>query len=535
MTDSEVNRTVQEKIDTSEEEEDFDWSEYLKKTKSEPAARECFAQNAIPPKNEFQVGNKLETNDPRNTSSICLATIIEIAGPRLRLRLDGTDNRNDFWLMCDSDLLHPFEYSTKNGRKIQPPLGYGNDLSKWPKFLEKIINLSHKNNLFAPETAFKQPPVKPARNEFKVAQKLEAVDPKNPDLICPATVKEVNRDKILISFDGWSSSSQFWIPFYSRDLFPCGWCKETGHLIQHPGYLEQKQSKTTTKSSRTNKNSPGDSLNESESKNLKENCGVNQMIDLSKVKTEAVEQDMENEETENLMNKSRVSNVTLYVRPKHNCGKFINSSKFHKSHTKFGPGQPANVYRSIVQSFIDCAVNRMQVFQMIPEGNGNQLLRYKTSSSCVKKKLNLVGNNEQMWTEIQKVCEIFEIDECKLFSTVPVQDLSDVEIKKSPKEARIENKENDTCQSKEKLDEFPLTPKASSCSSSTSSFNENLARVNFSQANSVSNKRRLSIQQMESAENYSASKINRKNCSNSKIYLNFFFFFNFLKKFQIGV
>lgn len=525
MTDLDLNKTVQEKLDTSDEGEDFDWDDYLKKTNSEPAEWKCFAQNTIPPKNEFQVGHKLETNDPRNTSSICLATIIEIAGPRLRLRLDGTDNRNDFWLMCDSDLLHPFEYSTKNGRKIQPPLGYGNDLSKWPKFLEKIINLAHTNNLFAPETAFKQPPIKPTKNEFKLAQKLEAVDPKNPDLICPATVKEVNRDKILISFDGWSTSSQFWIPHSSRDLFPCGWCKITGHVIQHPGYLEQKpqKTKTTSKSSRTNKHNLSVSLNESDSKNLKENCEskeINQMIDLDKVKTEAIEPDIDNQQTENSNNLNRVNCVTLYVRAKYNCGKYVNSSKFHKSHTKFGPGQPANIYRSIVQSFIDCAVNRMQVFQMIPEGNGNQLLRYKTSSSCVKKKLNLVNSHDQMWMEIRKVCEIFEIDECKLFSTVPVKDSNNVDIKKSPKEShnlRIENKENDTCQSKEKLEEFPLTPKASSCSSSTSSFHENLAKINCTKVNNLSNKRRLSVQQTDLGENNSGSKTDKKNNINSKV------------------
>jgi hypothetical protein len=157
----------------------------------------------------------------------------------LRLRLDGTDDRNDFWLMCDSDLIHPFEYSAKHGRKIQPPLGYGNDLSKWPKFLEKLIQ-SAGENVFASESCFKTPPVKPPKNEFKIGQKLEAVDPKNPHLICPATIKDINRDKLYISFDGWSQASQFWSSYTSRDLFPVGWCKKVGHTLQHPGDLEDK-------------------------------------------------------------------------------------------------------------------------------------------------------------------------------------------------------------------------------------------------------------------------------------------------------
>jgi hypothetical protein len=231
-----------EDVDSSDDEQhDFSWSEYLHKTNSEAAPDSYFCQHFQPPRNEFRVGQKLETPDPRNISSTCIASVIEIAGPRLRLRLDGTDDRNDFWLMCDSDQIHPFGYSIRLGRKIQPPLGYGNELSKWPKFLDKLIQTAGDKGLFAAESCFKPPPSKPQRNEFKVGKKLEAVDPKNPHLICPATIREINRDKLFISFDGWSQSSQFWVQFTSRDLFPCGWCKKAGHDLQEPGTLEDRQ------------------------------------------------------------------------------------------------------------------------------------------------------------------------------------------------------------------------------------------------------------------------------------------------------
>jgi len=44
-------------------------------------------------------------------------------GPRLRLRLDGSDNTNDFWRLVDSGDLHPIGYCEKNGGLLQPPLG----------------------------------------------------------------------------------------------------------------------------------------------------------------------------------------------------------------------------------------------------------------------------------------------------------------------------------------------------------------------------------------------------------------------------
>lgn len=208
--------------------------------KATAALASCFCQSKEPPANEFEVNQKLETFDPRNTTSTCLGTIIELSGPRIRLRLDGTDDRNDFWLMVDSDIIHPYGHASKCNRKIQPPLGYGNELSKWPKFLEKLINQSDEK-VFAPASCFKTPPTKPIRNEFKVGHKIEAVDPKNPELICPATIKEVKRDKILITFDGWGQSSQCWYSFASRDIFPVGWCKQAKHILQYPGDIVDKK------------------------------------------------------------------------------------------------------------------------------------------------------------------------------------------------------------------------------------------------------------------------------------------------------
>ncbi len=64
-------------------------------------------QHAMPPTNEFHCGVKLEAQDPRNLTSTCIATVVAVIGPRLRLRLDGSDNKNDFWRLVDSNDIHP--------------------------------------------------------------------------------------------------------------------------------------------------------------------------------------------------------------------------------------------------------------------------------------------------------------------------------------------------------------------------------------------------------------------------------------------
>lgn len=69
-------------------------------------------KHSIAPANEFQVGMKLEAQDPRNLTSTCIAAVVGVIGPRLRLRLDGSDNKNDFWRMVDSNDIHPIGIAT---------------------------------------------------------------------------------------------------------------------------------------------------------------------------------------------------------------------------------------------------------------------------------------------------------------------------------------------------------------------------------------------------------------------------------------
>ena len=80
-------------------------------------------QAPVPPANKYKIGMKLEASDPRNLTSTCIATVVGMQGPRLRLRLDGSDNTNDFWRLVDSGDLHPIGYCEKNGGLLQPPLG----------------------------------------------------------------------------------------------------------------------------------------------------------------------------------------------------------------------------------------------------------------------------------------------------------------------------------------------------------------------------------------------------------------------------
>ena len=79
-----------------------------------------------------------------------------------------------------------------------------------------------------------QEPNTPKVNLFCPTFKLEAVDLKNPALVCVGTVLDVIGDDVMIAFDGWKDTA-YKYPFYSRDIFPPGWCYFSGHPLQPPG------------------------------------------------------------------------------------------------------------------------------------------------------------------------------------------------------------------------------------------------------------------------------------------------------------
>ncbi|KAK7912761.1 hypothetical protein WMY93_012972 [Mugilogobius chulae] len=211
--------------------EPFCWDEYLKKTASTAAPPSCFKQSRVPPSNDFKAGMKLEARDPRNSNSVCIATVMGMVGTRLRLRLDGSDNTNDFWRLIDSTEIQPIGTCERSGDMLQPPLGFRMNASSWPMFLLRTLSGAE----MAPSSVFKKEPASPAKNMFQPGMKLEAVDRKNPYLICPATVGKVRGQEIFVMFDGWRGAFDYWCPYDSRDIFPVGWCAVTKHSLQPPG------------------------------------------------------------------------------------------------------------------------------------------------------------------------------------------------------------------------------------------------------------------------------------------------------------
>jgi hypothetical protein len=71
--------------------EEFDWSEYLKVTKSSAAPASCFPQQKSVKDLGFAQGMKLEAVNPENQHQICAASIIRIIDHLLWIHLESND------------------------------------------------------------------------------------------------------------------------------------------------------------------------------------------------------------------------------------------------------------------------------------------------------------------------------------------------------------------------------------------------------------------------------------------------------------
>ncbi|PIK45721.1 hypothetical protein BSL78_17427, partial [Apostichopus japonicus] len=324
----------------------FSWDNYLKDTNAIVAPDKCFKQNPEVPQNEFLLNVKLEAQDPRSSTATCIATVVGIQGPRLRLRLDGSDNKNDFWRLVDSSDIKPVGKCEANGGMLQPPLGFRMNASSWPLFLQRTLTSSAK---LAPASAFKPEPPTPEKNFFKVGMKLEAVDRKNSFLICPGTVAKVKDNMIFISFDGWSGAFDYWCEYNSRDIFPVGWCAKTGHYLQPPGNKGQPKVRRPSVS-------PG-------------------LPSPSQLITSPPPVTKQDPHISSSLNNTPEA-ATIFLKTTCVCGPYLSSSKVKQMPAQIGPAVPSYVLQDIAQLCIDAAVQPKAVYPFMKA--------FPTGSSSIK-------------------------------------------------------------------------------------------------------------------------------------------------------
>ncbi|XP_025899230.1 polycomb protein SCMH1 isoform X3 [Nothoprocta perdicaria] len=405
---------------------------------------------------------KLEAQDPRNTTSTCIATVVGLTGARLRLRLDGSDNKNDFWRLVDSAEIQPIGNCEKNGGMLQPPLGFRLNASSWPMFLLKTLNGAE----MAPIRIFHKEPPSPSQNFFKTGMKLEAVDRKNPHFICPATIGEVRGSEVLITFDGWRGAFDYWCRYDSRDIFPVGWCSLTGDNLQPPGtkvvipksplpasevnsekpsmhsstktvlghQQGQRRRKTGKKRGRTTKAlihhpmpTPSKSVeplkfprkrgpkpgSKRKPRTLLNPAPTSPTTSTPEPDTSTVPQDAATIPSSAM----QAPTVCIYLNKNGSTGPHLDKKKVQQLPDHFGPARASVVLQQAVQACIDCAYHQKTVFSFLKQGHGGEVISAVFDREQHTLNLPAVNSITYVLRFLEKLCHNLRSD--NLFGNQP--------------------------------------------------------------------------------------------------------------------
>ncbi|XP_076827536.1 lethal(3)malignant brain tumor-like protein 4 isoform X3 [Brachyhypopomus gauderio] len=208
----------------------WSWDEYLEEERTIAAPLRCFTEYQLfpPSRSGFKVGMRLEGIDPLHPSMFCVLSVAEVIGYRLRLHIDGYSECYNFWVNADSPDIKPAGWCESTGHKLHPPKGYKMNEFNWEKYLETCNAQAAPKNLFKPQNSII------TTSKFQVGMKLEAIDRKNPCLVCVASVADIVDNRFLVHFDNWDDTYDYWCDASSPHIHPVGWCQDHGRPLTAP-------------------------------------------------------------------------------------------------------------------------------------------------------------------------------------------------------------------------------------------------------------------------------------------------------------
>ncbi|XP_048575342.1 uncharacterized protein LOC116616629 isoform X2 [Nematostella vectensis] len=218
-----------------------DWRTFLTQTLTGALAapQDLFkkAQEIFKPRvHGFEVGMKLEVVHPLKPSIICPATVTKSLGPYyFAITPDYQHDLPTTTMCCHSDSpgIFPVGWCYRNGIGLTFPSDYTKKTFSWDKYLSLC------RATVAPSQLFK----KLKAHKFKAGMKVEAVDLENPSSICVATITNIVGRVLQLFFDG-QSRFQF-VDVDSPDIYPIGWCHNTGHPLLTPFGIMPRDTKMT--------------------------------------------------------------------------------------------------------------------------------------------------------------------------------------------------------------------------------------------------------------------------------------------------
>jgi len=215
------------------------------KYKDDTSEKSKIIREGLKPTEGFEEGMKLEVVDPFAPGIICVATVKKVLrGGFIYVMVDGSkesenpkrekyeQRTNWFCYPTNSPHIFPINFCGKHNIVLDEPVGHKGKFD-WKKYNESQKSKGVPQDSFADRNL--------DETQFEVDMKVECADLIEPNLICPATITQIEDKRLLrIHFDGYPDDEfDQWMDCTSRDLYPVGWSELMGHSLQEPlGWVE---------------------------------------------------------------------------------------------------------------------------------------------------------------------------------------------------------------------------------------------------------------------------------------------------------
>uniref|UniRef100_A0A7M4EA48 Scm polycomb group protein homolog 1 n=1 Tax=Crocodylus porosus TaxID=8502 RepID=A0A7M4EA48_CROPO len=379
----------------------FTWEKYLKETCAIPAPAHCFKQSYTPPTNEFKISMKLEAQDPRNTTSTCIATVVGLTGARLRLRLDGSDNKNDFWRLVDSAEIQPIGNCEKNGGMLQPPLGTTISITE-------LLQDGHEVR----GSGQKEPSLHLSSHHWGGWCSLtgDNLQPPGTKVVIPKSplpASEVSSEKSSMhsstkSILGGQSGQRRRKTGKKRGRTPKA-------LIHHPIPVPSK-SVEPLKFPKKRGPKPG---SKRKPRTLLNPAPTSPTTSTPEPDTSTVPQDAATIPSSAM----QAPTVCIYLNKNGSTGPHLDKKKVHQLPDHFGPARASVVLQQAVQACIDCAYHQKTVFSFLKQGHGGEVISAVFDREQHTLNLPAVNSITYVLRFLEKLCHNLRSD--NLFGNQP--------------------------------------------------------------------------------------------------------------------
>ncbi|XP_069823267.1 scm-like with four MBT domains protein 1 isoform X2 [Dendropsophus ebraccatus] len=222
-----------EDADSSLEEAEFNWEEYLEETGSTTAPHSFFKHVDTSMQTGLSPGMKLEVPLGTDPQSYWVATIITTCGKLLLLRYDGCgeDRSADFWCDIVASDLHSIGWAQQNKKTLSPPEILKEKLQNWEEFLAETLkgSCSAPNHLLEGPHRGKDP-----LDLFGPGSRLELQHSQDSLAAWPVQVLDNIGGRLQLQYEGapeWPSMHCFYL---NPNLHGIGWASQNGYELKPP-------------------------------------------------------------------------------------------------------------------------------------------------------------------------------------------------------------------------------------------------------------------------------------------------------------